>query len=149
MCPVAMALPEVLVAQSQHRPFLFETSIPSTKESLCFLRLFPGPVVCFFLYLIVQIPHVTSRSHCLLLSLFTSLLFTSFLSLSLSSVSPLHLPRAMLSGYEGASRLRGRYSSSPRPAAHALVKSEQRDDPSAQGHKLLSPLGKRCRVPSR
>ncbi|XP_031440079.1 lethal(3)malignant brain tumor-like protein 4 [Clupea harengus] len=57
--------------------------------------------------------------------------------------------RAMLSGYEGASRLRGRYSSSPRPAAHALVKSEQRDDPSAQGHKLLSPLGKRCRVPSR
>ncbi|XP_062377047.1 lethal(3)malignant brain tumor-like protein 4 [Sardina pilchardus] len=57
--------------------------------------------------------------------------------------------RAMLSGYEGASRLRGRYSSSPRSAAQALVKSEQRDDSSAQGHKLLSPLGKRGRVPSR
>src|SRR4029434_1934316 len=81
--------------------------------------------------------------------LFSSLLLVSFLlsspcplSLSLSSslslsccLSTLHLPRAMLSGYEGASRLRGRYSSSPRPAAHALVKSEQRDDPSAQGHK--------------
>ncbi|XP_063062817.1 lethal(3)malignant brain tumor-like protein 4 [Engraulis encrasicolus] len=59
--------------------------------------------------------------------------------------------RAVLAGYEGASRVRGRYSSSggPRSAAQALVKSEPGDEPSPQGHKLLSPLGKRGRLPSR
>ncbi|XP_071026110.1 lethal(3)malignant brain tumor-like protein 4 isoform X2 [Oncorhynchus clarkii lewisi] len=51
--------------------------------------------------------------------------------------------RVMLSGYEGAARLRGR------PPANPLVKREPREEPAtAQGQKLLS-LGKRGRLPSR
>ncbi|KAG7488690.1 hypothetical protein MATL_G00037020 [Megalops atlanticus] len=57
--------------------------------------------------------------------------------------------RAMLSGYEGASRLRGRYASNPRPPGYVLVKREHRDEPFTQGQKSLSPAGKRGRPQSR
>ncbi|KAJ8374969.1 hypothetical protein SKAU_G00055490, partial [Synaphobranchus kaupii] len=57
--------------------------------------------------------------------------------------------RAMLSGYEGASRLRGRYASNPRPPGYALVKREHRDQPYAQEHKPPAPHGKRGRPPGR
>ncbi|XP_030623351.1 lethal(3)malignant brain tumor-like protein 4 [Chanos chanos] len=57
--------------------------------------------------------------------------------------------RAVLSTYEGTGRLRGRHMSSPRPPTHAMVKREHKDDTSAQGQKMLSPLGKRGRVPNR
>ncbi|XP_028821874.1 lethal(3)malignant brain tumor-like protein 4 isoform X2 [Denticeps clupeoides] len=57
--------------------------------------------------------------------------------------------RSMPSGYEGAGRLRSRYNTSPRATVPVLVKTETRGDHSAQGQKLLSPLGKRGRLPSR
>lgn len=46
----------------------------------------------------------------------------------------------MLAGYEGTPRLRGR---------PPIMKREQKEETSTQGTKILSPLGKRSRVPSR
>lgn len=57
--------------------------------------------------------------------------------------------RALMSGYEVASRLRGHSSSSPRSRAQPLIKSEPSNQSTTQGHRLLSPLGKRGRLPSR
>ncbi|KAJ8277565.1 hypothetical protein GJAV_G00076700 [Gymnothorax javanicus] len=56
--------------------------------------------------------------------------------------------RAMLLSYEGASRLRGRYSSNPRSSGISLVKREHRDVHYAQEQKPAS-HGKRGRPPGR
>ncbi|XP_018597261.1 lethal(3)malignant brain tumor-like protein 4 isoform X1 [Scleropages formosus] len=57
--------------------------------------------------------------------------------------------RAMLSCYEGAGRLRGRYASILRPPTHTQVKKEQVEEAAAQGQKVLPPPTKKAKLQSR
>ncbi|XP_036375276.1 lethal(3)malignant brain tumor-like protein 4 [Megalops cyprinoides] len=57
--------------------------------------------------------------------------------------------RALMTGHEGAGRLRGRYASNPRPAGQGPTKRGHGDEPITQGQRSLSPARKNAKPQNR